>query len=136
MIERLPDWEQRLHDYVASLEGSSFRWGELDCALFAAGAVLAQTGVDLAAAYRGRYTTARGSVRALRRLGAGTLEATIAAALPAVAPAFARRGDVVMSDGIAGVCLGPRAIFVGEVDGTPGWVTVERASWVNAWSVG
>lgn len=136
MIERLPDWEQRLHDYVAALEGSSFRWGVLDCALFAAGAVQAQTGVDLAAAFRGHYRTARGSVRALRRFGAGTLEATIDAALPRLEPAFARRGDVVMADGIAGVSVGPRALFVGEIDGAPGWVTLERSAWSTAWSVG
>lgn len=136
MIERLPDWEQQLHDYVAALEGSSFSWGTLDCALFAAGAVLAQTGVDLAADFRGRYRTARGSVRALRLFGAGTLEATIAAKLPAIEPAFARRGDVVMAGGIAGVCVGPRALFVGEVDGAPGWVTLDRAAWQHAWKVG
>lgn len=136
MIERLPDWEQRLHDYVAALEGAPFQWGKLDCALFAAGAVLAQTGVDLAAAFRGRYRTAGGSVRALRRFGAGTLEATIAAALPAIEPAFARRGDIVMADGIAGVAVGPRALFVGDVDGAPGWVTLGRSAWSTAWSVG
>lgn len=136
MIERLPDWEQRLHDYVAALEGSSFSWGTLDCALFAAGAVMAQTGVDLAADFRGRYRTARGSVRALRRFGAGTLAATIAARLPAIEPAFAQRGDVVMADGIAGVCVGPRALFVGEVDGAPGWVSLGRLAWQHAWKVG
>lgn len=136
MIERLPDWEQRLHDYVAALEGSTFSWGTLDCALFAAGAVLAQTGVDLAADFRGRYRTARGSVRALRRFGAGTLEATIAARLPAIEPAFAQRGDVVMVGGIAGVCVGPRALFVGEVDGAPGWVSHDRFAWQLAWKVG
>lgn len=136
MIERLPDWEPRLHDYVAGLEGSSFSWGELDCALFAAGAVLVQTGVDLAADFRGRYATARGSVRALRRFGAGTLVATIAAKLPMIEPAFARRGDIVMAGGIAGVCVGTRALFVGEVDGAPGWVSLDRAAWQHAWKVG
>ncbi|TCP33279.1 hypothetical protein [Sphingomonas sp. BK235] len=136
MLERLPEWEQLLHDYVADLEGAAFRWGELDCALFAAGAVLAQTGVDLAAAYRGHYSTARGSVRALRRFGDGTLEATIDAALPRIEPAFARRGDLVMVDGMAGVSIGPRALFVGDVDGAPGWVRLERSAWSIAWKVG
>ncbi|GAA4218607.1 hypothetical protein GCM10022253_19400 [Sphingomonas endophytica] len=136
MIERLPDWEQRLHDYVSALEGASFAWGTLDCALFAAGAVRAQTGVDPAADFRDRYRSAAGSVRALRRFGAGTLAATIDARLPGIAPAFARRGDIVMTGGIAGVCLGARALFVGEVDGQPGWVTHARPAWQQAWKVG
>lgn len=136
MIERLPDWEQRLHDYVAGLEGSAFSWGRLDCALFAAGAVVAQTGVDFATPFRGRYQTARGSVRALRRFGAGTLEATIDAALPRTPVGYVRRGDLVMANGIAGVCTGATALFVGDVDGVPGWVTLERGAWSTGWSVG
>ena len=136
MIERLPEWEQLLHDYVAALDGATFSWGTLDCALFAAGAVLAQTGVDLAADFRSRYRTARGSVRALRRFGAGTLEATIAASLPQCGLAFAQRGDLVMADGMVGACMGARAIFVGDVDGVPGWVWMDRGAWSTAWAVG
>lgn len=136
MTDRLPDWEQRLHDYVASLEGSAFAWGRHDCALFAAGAVVAVTGIDHAAPFRGRYRTARGSVRALHRFGAGTLEATLDAALARVAPGFARRGDLVMVDEMAGVCVGATALFVGEVDGVPGWVMHDRTRWSAAWTVG
>jgi hypothetical protein len=136
MTERLADWEQRLHDYIAALEGRAFEWGVLDCALFAAGAVEAQTGVDPAAAYRGQYSTATGSVRVLRRLGAGTLEATFDAAFEREPVGYARRGDLVMVDGIAGVCLGGVALFVGDVDGAPGWVRHDRAAWSAAWRIG
>jgi hypothetical protein len=136
MIERLPDWEERLHAYLASLEGAAFAWGRLDCALFVAGAVETQTGHDFAAPFRGRYQTARGSVRALRKFGAGTLAATISAALGETPVGYARRGDVVMADGIAGLCLGGSAVFVGEADGAPGWVQLGRGTWSHAWAVG
>lgn len=133
---RLPDWEARLHAYLADKEGVSFTWGATDCALFAAGAVEAMTGTDPAAAYRGRYSTAAGSVRALTRYGAGTLEATIAAAFPDRAIGHARRGDLVMVDGMVGVCIGADALFVGEEDGAPGLVRFPRTAWARCWGVG
>ena len=43
---------------------------------------------------------------------------------------------VFMAGGIAGVCVGSRALFVGEVDGAPGWVSLDRAAWQHAWKVG
>lgn len=133
---RRDDWEARLHDYIAGLGGATFRWGKLDCALFSAGAVLAMTGVDPAAQYRGHYSTARGSVRALRKWGAGTLPATIDALFPVIAPAFARRGDLVMVGDAVGVCFGADALFVGEENGAAGLVRFGRAQWSKAWRVG
>ncbi len=134
-MTRRPDWEQRLHDHLAHCADRAFAWGEHDCALFSADAVLAMTDVDLAAAYRGRYRTAIGSVRALRRYGAGTLEATIDASLPSKPVAFAITGDVVMVDGMAGICLGAVAVFVGEADGAAQLITFPRHVWQAAWSV-
>ena len=140
MTDRLPDWEDRLHDYLAGLAGASFAWGTLDCALFAAGAVLAMTGDDPAAAFRDRYGTARGSVRALRKWGAGTLEATIAATFADRPLAFARRGDLALVDGplgaSVGVVVGADALFVGEEDGAAGLVRFPRAAWRRCWGVG
>lgn len=136
MFERLPDWEQRLHAYLASHEGAVFAWGRLDCALFAAGAVAAMTGLDPAAGFRGHYRSARGSVRALRRIGAGTLAATIAQLFPEKPAGYARRGDLVMVDDMVGVCIGAEALFVGEEDGSAGLVRFPRSAWSTAWSVG
>ena len=136
MYERLPDWEQRLHDYLAANEGAVFSWGRLDCALFSAGAVLAITGVDPAADFRGHYRTRRGSACALGRFGQRTLLATVAARFPETPIGYARRGDLVMVDGMVGVCVGAEALFVGEDDGTPGLVRFGRDRWSHAWSVG
>ncbi|WP_295560634.1 hypothetical protein [uncultured Sphingomonas sp.] len=135
-MQRHAGWETALHDYLAALSGAVFVWGRLDCALFAAGAVEAMTGVDPAADFRGRYSTPNGAVRALRRYGAGTLEATIAARFGEIRTAFARRGDLVLVDGMVGVCVGADAVFIGETDGEAGLVRFPRTSWQKAWAVG
>ncbi|GLI99113.1 DUF6950 family protein [Sphingobium sp. BS19] len=136
MIERISTWEQALADYLASVADAEFTWGELDCALFAANAVLAMTGHDIAAPFRGKYSTAAGSARALKRYGAGTLEATFDTLLPVKPIGYARRGDVVMHDGGVGVCVGSHALFVGREGEREGLVRVPRAEWVRAWGVG
>ena len=139
-MARLPDWEERLHDYLTSCADRPFVYGEHDCALFSAGAVIAVTGEDPAAAYRGRYRSAAGSVRALRVHGAGTLETTLAAGFPDRASAFAHRGDLALVERdtgpSVGVVIGADALFVGEEDGAPGLVRLPRADWRRCWAVG
>lgn len=135
-LARKGDWQTALSAYIAECEGRPFAWGSHDCAMFAAGAVLAMTGTDIAAEFRGRYSTEAGSVRALKRYGHGTLEATLDAKLPAVPIGFARRGDLVMRDEAVGVAMGPFALFAGEAEGRPALVRVPRSEWRNAWSAG
>ncbi|MDF0543328.1 hypothetical protein PX699_13300 [Sphingobium sp. H39-3-25] len=136
MIERISTWEQALSEYLASVADREFLWGEHDCALHAANAILAMTGHDIAAPFRGRYSTAAGSARALKRYGAGTLEATFDALLPTRPVGYARRGDVVMHDGGVGVCVGSHAAFVGREGEREGLVMIPRADWTRAWGVG
>lgn len=137
MIERLPDWEQRLSEYIMALSDDPvFIWGERDCAMAAADAVLAMTGVDILAAFRGKYSTAAGSVRALKRYGTGDLRTTFDTLLPERPIGMARRGDVVMHEGAIGICMGAFALFVGAENGTDGLLRVPRAEWSHAWGVG
>lgn len=68
-MTRQKGWQGRLAAFLASVARTPFSPGTHDCALFAAGAVEALTGVDLAADWRGRYHTLRGGVRVLRRAG-------------------------------------------------------------------
>ena len=115
---RLPDWEARLRSVIDAWAGEPFVWGERDCALWAAAAVEAQTGQDFAAPFRGRYRTGAGASRALRLYGAGDLPATMTAALgEPVHPSMAGRGDIVMLDGAAGVCVGAHSLFLVEGEG-------------------
>lgn len=134
---RLPDWETRLAAYLEPLRTLPFSWGAHDCCLFCAGAVIAMTGVDPMPEFRGRYTTSRGSVRALRRIGAGTLAATLNSKFETVDPSLAHRGDIIMSGGLLGICLGPFMVAVGAEGEREGLVRIDRAQWSapRAWHV-
>jgi len=131
---RLPDWEPRLNAYLAGCEGRAFAWGEWDCALFVADAVLAMTGADFGAAFRGQYLNAKEARAALRQHGAGTLAKTFTAALGNPVPlARIGRGDVVMAEGMAaGIVIGERALTVIEGAGL-GWI--QRGEYARGWKV-
>ncbi|WP_206431078.1 hypothetical protein [Sphingomonas sp. ABOLE] len=134
-MTRLLDWEARLADYLASVADRPMAWGSHDCALHAAHAILALTGEDHATAYRGRYQTARGAARALRRQGHADVEAQFDVLFPAIAPAFAQRGDIVQRGDAVGVCIGAEALFVGEEGEREGLVRVPRREWTKAWAI-
>lgn len=106
MSTRRPDWYPRLVTYLGAAARRPFTEGELDCALFAAGAVAAMTGEDLAAPYRGRYRTTRGGLRLLRRAGYADPVALAADHLPEIAVAEARPGDLVVVPTPDGAALG------------------------------
>jgi hypothetical protein len=55
------------------------RYGVNDCCMVVADVVLAAGGPDLMAAYRGRYRTARGFVRAYRKRGYSSVDAAATA---------------------------------------------------------
>lgn len=133
---RISTWEAALSAYLAAQRGKPFAHGAHDCALFAAGAVLAMTGSDPAADFRGAYRSIAGSVRALKDIGAGSLEATIDAIFPVIPAGIARRGDLVWHDGSVGVCMGGIAFFVGHEGDAVGLVMVPRAEWVKGWRIG
>jgi hypothetical protein len=136
-MNRLPDWEARLAAYLEPLRTLPFAWGRHDCCTFTAGAVKAMTGVDPMPEFRGRYTTARGSVRALRRIGAGTLASTLSGKFETVDPSLAHRGDIIMSNGLLGICLGPFLVAVGSGGEREGLIRIDRGDWVapRAWHV-
>src|SRR5690606_37242555 len=96
MTARFPDWRVRLTAWLNEVRRTPFAQGSHDCALFAAGAVVAMTGHDFAAPYRGRYTTTRGGLRVLRRAGFDDHIALAAAHLPACALSDLAEGDVVV----------------------------------------
>lgn len=136
---RLPDWQKRLNAFIAENAERPFSWGEWDCALFACGAVLEMTGRHPAPEFIGAYDSQRGAAEALRRLGAGTLDATFDAHFESKPPSFAQRGDLVMAHGAIGVCMGSFALFVGGLE-TPeasaeGLFRVSRSEFTRAWAV-
>lgn len=136
-MHRKADWEARLAAYLEPLRTRPFAWGEHDCCTFVAGAVEAMTGADPIPEFRGRYSSAAGSTKALKRYGAGTLEATLDTKVARVPASLAQRGDVIMTGGLLGICSGAFAIAVGAEGERDGLLKLERAGWVDpiAWRV-
>lgn len=91
-MHKLPDWAQRLDALVAQAQRRPFAWGSFDCCLWAADAVLAQTGEDPAADLRGTYADAAGAARVLRAQGG--LRGVATRGGEPIAPLMARTGDV------------------------------------------
>lgn len=114
---RHDDWQERLSRYFESVADRRFEWGQHDCALFAASAVEAMTGVDILAEFRGQYSSRVGAAKALREIGQGTLIKTFNHRLGRwKRPALAQRGDIVMFQNSAGICCGSFSRFIGEYD--------------------
>jgi hypothetical protein len=104
---RTPGWQGRLSRYLGACAHRAFEPGQHDCALFAAGAVEAMTGVDPAERWRGRYTTLRGGARVLRRDGyADHIAATAALLRSRAAGERAKPGDLAVVPSDDGPALG------------------------------
>jgi len=73
--------------------------------LFAAGAVEAQTGVDLAMSWRGYRSLATGHKK-LERAGYATHVHLIEDLLPEIAPMMGQVGDIAVLDGREEDCIG------------------------------
>lgn len=93
-IPHIPHWRIYLDALVCARLHSPFAWGSNDCALFAADAVMATTGIDLAADMRG-YSTAREALRLMRQRGGLWGIATMTLGQP-LSPTYACTGDVAL----------------------------------------
>lgn len=102
---RFDDWEQRLHALTLERLSTPYEWGVNDCALFAADAVLAMTGKDPMAEFRGRYDSQIGALRLISDMGKDSLGDAVATMLDEIEPARLSRGDVGLFDGVEGPFL-------------------------------
>lgn len=135
---RAPGWEERLAAEVAAASGKPFRWGDFDCATWAFDvAAVLRGGPSFADEWRGKYKSARGALRIIRRLGAATMEEAVTARLgqPRKAVLLARRGDIVMTEAeqmpALGICVGASAMFLSK----SGLVPVRLRECLKAWEV-
>lgn len=94
---------------------SMFAWGGMDCTTWVADWVLARTGGDAMAAWRGRYRTAIGHARLLRHEPRGLISAAsrglASVGAKPIDPADARPGDV----GIIETTKGPAMALRGQL---------------------
>lgn len=135
-MPRVNHWERRLAEAIEAARELPFRWGQHDCATFAFDLRRALAGgPDVAALWRGRYATAIGAARVMRRLGWSSLEAAGRDLLgpPLASVHLARRGDLLLADtGLGfGVCLGARAAGYAPA----GLVFVPLSACALAWRV-
>ncbi len=109
-----------------------FQWGEHDCALWCADWVFEATGADLLSDWRGKYKTAAGAARLMKRRKFSGVAAIAAKHLPEINPAMAKRGDILLHpDGSLGVCYGRHGFFL-----TPDSVTtIPVGACPRAWAV-
>jgi hypothetical protein len=109
-MKREQHWATRaLHAFLLQRAAVPFQWGVQDCALFAADGILAMTGVDIAAEFRGKYhdqASAMATIEAVTGVKGGTVvdAAAWCAARHGLKewkhPLMAQRGDLaVIEDG-------------------------------------
>ncbi|MEN8676129.1 MAG: hypothetical protein ABF298_01970 [Alteriqipengyuania sp.] len=136
MLPRVDHWERLLAAAIDTARAKPFVWGVHDCPTFAFETrMILICGEDVAALWRGRYTTAIGGERVMRRLGWASLEDMGRALLGEPRPSvlLAKRGDIVLADtGLGfGVCTGAQAVGVAP----EGLVTVPLTSCRFAWHI-
>ena len=132
---RLHDWPERLSAAIAAAAGTPFDYGQHDCCLFAADCVLAVTGVDLAADWRGRYGTEASGLKLAKVRSVAQLAGRY---FQEVEPVFAHRGDLAVAPlGRRGRLARVPLLFV--VDGpllrTYGAAAIPRVHATRAWRV-
>jgi hypothetical protein len=129
---RISTWEDALVNYIIIKRDEPFEYGVNDCCLFAAGAVEAITGEDPMSEFRGKYDSLKTSLKAIKDIGDGTLEATLDGKFPEVSIGYAQRGDLAFFDDSIGVVMGGFAYFVSD----DGLERIPRDMWNKCWSVG
>ena len=101
-MQRRSDWQRALDEFVRVNQDRRFEYGKWDCCLFVCDAIIEMTGIDLAAPYRGKYSTRAEALRAIsEQLGTASIQAVAenAAAthhMPEVPVLHAHRGDMVL----------------------------------------
>jgi hypothetical protein len=100
-----PDhWHTRhFHQFLLESAGEPFVWGRNDCCLYAANAILAYTGVDVASEFRNLYKSEFGALRAIKEITGGSTVADAAAYCAQKHdleehqyPLMCKRGDLVV----------------------------------------
>lgn len=126
-----------LANFLKDRSVASFVWGENDCCVFAADAVLVQTGRDPMHRLRGSYDDEAGAARILSKPGG--LRDMVSAWLPGEPlplVTIAQRGDVVLFESGAGpalgICVGDKFAAVSR-DGGIGYFSMRHA--LTAWRV-
>ena len=140
-MTRYSDWHGRLDKFLIANRTTPFAWGTWDCSLWVASAIEAMTGVDIAADYRGTYSTQTGAAKvciaACGKPDIASMAEFVAQqnGMKEVPPLMAQRGDMVLT---TQQCMGIVALTGHQVMVIPesGFQLVDLAEIVRAWRVG
>lgn len=135
-MSKIEGWERLLAEAIEGARHAAFAWGQRDCPTFAFETrTLLTAGEDIAALWRGRYTTALGGIRIMRKLGWPSLESMGHALLgaPLENVLRAKRGDIVLTNtGLGfGICGGAHAVGMAPI----GLVSAPLTSCRLAWAI-
>jgi len=133
-VRRVDDWALQLDDLVSRRVREPFAWGVNDCALFAADAVLAMTGIDFAAGMRGK--SAKSAMRFVRV--SGGLEEIVSDVLgPMCGTSQVSDGDLVLVRTRKGAAV---AVVIGTglatAPGPNGLAAIPLCTALCGWKVG
>jgi hypothetical protein len=142
-MQRRFDWQNVLDEFLHAHRDQPFEYGKWDCCLFVCDAIIEMTGVDLAASYRGKYSTRTGALHAIgEQIGTASIQAVAANAaathhMAEVSVLHAHRGDMVLVARGRDYSLGLVAL-----NGREAIVTSKRGLWrlplsraLRAWQV-
>lgn len=141
-MTRLPGWRKRYEAFIDQVKATPFSWAGHDCAVgFAGGMVLALTGVDLVAPWRGRFETQAEALALLQRElhhdNLGDLVSTLLEEHEH--PSQMQVGDIagIPTDNAfgfsLGICNGGGTVLVLREDGMG---VLDQSSATRAWRVG
>jgi hypothetical protein len=137
---RVKHWEQKFAEQIKAAQVKPFEWGTFDCCMFAADAVLALTGVDLAADFRGKYSDEAGAQAFIATYG--DLAALVSAKtadkdMAEINLKFAQRGDLVLVNNADRQTLGLVGLDSRFVLCTTklGLVSIPMSHWLRGWKV-
>lgn len=134
MRARREDWPEQLDAFIRERAATPFRWGEQDCAMFAADWVQRAIDIDPASPWRGQYTTL-GQAKLLQHRDGG-LETMITSVLgEPIAVGFAQRGDIVLEVSDLGPTAGVCAGFAGVFASWEGLIYRPMGGCTTAWRV-
>ena len=115
-LTRAQHWATRsFHQFIKDNTNTPFKWGEHDCALYAANGIQAMTGVDIASDFRGLYTdeaTAAAAIEKVTGIKNGSVEDAAAYCANKYGltewqhPLMAQRGDLVVVEDAGRVIAG------------------------------
>lgn len=135
-MKRAEHWRPAFFAAITAHRPFPFAWGEHDCALLTADCIVAVTGLDLAAPFRGRYATEEQSRAVLAEVGYENTAAILAAHFNEIHPSRAIVGDAAVIRTPHGPAVAPvvgSELVVFSPDGPMGLVS--RSTAVRAFRI-